>query len=73
MKEHHVSIWFLIGVQLTIYGLLIGGVSVYDWLVPSAGPAVVLAQYHSGIWLGLVMLVLGLVYTKKFWPRKKSL
>jgi hypothetical protein len=71
MKEHHVSIWFLIGLQLSIYGLLIGGASIYDWLNPSTASTVVLAQYHAGVWLSLVMLILGLIYTKKYWPRRR--
>jgi len=69
MKEHHVSIWFLIGLQLTIYGVLIGGAGLYDWFSPSATASTVeLAQYHAGVWLSLIMFVLGIFYTIKFRP-----
>jgi hypothetical protein len=70
MKEHHVSIWFLIGLQLSIYGVLIGASGIYDWMHPSTENAIVLSQYHSGVWLSLVMLFMGVTYTWKFWPRK---
>ena len=70
MKETHVSIWFLIGLQLTIYGVLILGAGIYGWLNPSApGQQLVLADLHAGVWLGGVMLILGLFYSWKFWPR----
>ncbi len=72
MKEHHVSIWFLIGLQLSIYGLLIGGTGIYDWINPSTESDIVLSQYHSGVWLSLVMLVMGIIYTIKFWPPRKN-
>ncbi len=70
MKERHVSIWFMIGLQLTIYGVLIVGAGIYDWVNPAAPEAqVVLSNVHAGIWLGLVLFVLGLFYTVKFRPR----
>ncbi len=70
MKENHVSIWFLIGLQLSIYGILIGGSGLNEWLHPNPNSTIVLAQYHAGIWLSIVMLVLGIVYTWKFWPKR---
>ena len=71
MKEHHVSIWFLIGLQFTLYGVLILGAGIYAWVNPPPPELqLVLANLHAGVWLGGVMLILGLFYTWKFWPRK---
>jgi hypothetical protein len=69
MKEHHVSIWFLIGLQLTIYGLLIVGSGIYVYFNPPDQPTV-LGELHPAIWWGAIMLALGLFYTGKFRPRK---
>lgn len=68
MKEHHVSIWFLIGLQLAIYGVLIGGASLYDLVNPAAAPSVKLSEYHADLWLSGIMLVLGVFYAVKFRP-----
>jgi len=73
MKEHHVSIWFLIGLQLTIFGVLIAGAGIYGFFFPPPPEQqTVLANLHAAIWWGGIMLVLGLVYTFKFWPTKTT-
>lgn len=69
MKEHHVSIWFLIGLQLTIFGILITGSGIYGLFVPLQS-STVLADLHPAVWWGAIMLVLGLFYTFRFWPKK---
>jgi len=69
MKERHVSIWFLIGLQLAIFGLLISGAGIYDAIIPPTAPTV-LANLHAGIWWGAIMFVLGVFYTVKFRPRR---
>ncbi len=63
------SIWFFIGVLLTCYGVLILGAGIYELYVPSPHPPV-LANLHFGIWWGAVLLVIGLVYFIKFYPKK---
>jgi hypothetical protein len=72
MKGKQISIWFLIGLQLVVYGVLIGGASVYEWIYPAQQAQVVLANLHAGVWLSLVMLILGLVYVFKFWPARSG-
>ena len=62
-----VSIWFFVGVLLVIYGLLILGAGVYQHINPPAQP-LVLAEYHAGIWWGILLLVLGAFYSVKFRP-----
>jgi hypothetical protein len=69
MKEHHVSIWFLIGLQLAIYGVLIVGSGIYEFISPSANPPE-LADLHPAIWWGAIMLALGIFYTVKFRPKR---
>jgi hypothetical protein len=69
MKEHHVSIWFLIGLQLAIFGVLITAAGIYGYFVPPAIPTV-LDNLYPAIWWGAIMFVLGLFYTAKYWPRK---
>ena len=63
------SIWFFIGVLLTAYGILIAGAGIYDKAHPAAHP-VVLAQLNMGIWWGLLLLVIGVVYFFRFYPKK---
>ncbi|MGE5647462.1 MAG: hypothetical protein ACM336_16905 [Acidobacteriota bacterium] len=66
--EHSISIWFFIGALLSAYGALILGVGVYEFSAPD--PNVVLSSLHMPVWFGIVMLALGLVYLKKFWPKR---
>lgn len=70
MKEHHVSIWFLIGLQLSIFGVLIIGSGIYVCFNPPEQPTV-LENLHPAIWWGAIMLALGLFYTRKFYPRNR--
>ena len=69
MSRHFVSIWFFIGILLTLYGVLILGAGIYDLAVPSAN-TVKMAYLHAGIWWGALLILLGLIYTMKFAPRK---
>jgi hypothetical protein len=70
MKENHVSIWFIIGLQLALYGVLITGAGIYDFFIPPA-QGTVLANLHPAIWWGAIMLALGLFYCVKFRPKSK--
>jgi hypothetical protein len=70
MKEHHVSIWFLIGLQLAIFGVLIVGAGLQQFFAPPPPDQLtVLSDLHAGIWWGAIMLILGVFYTVKFRPR----
>ena len=64
-----VSIWFFIGVLLLIYGVLILGAGLYEFVSPPER-AVVLADLHAAIWWGGLLIVLGIVYLFKFSPRR---
>jgi hypothetical protein len=64
------SIWFFIGMLLTAYGFIITGTGLYELAVPPAHPPV-LANLHTSIWWGAALLVIGLVYLVRFFPRKQ--
>jgi hypothetical protein len=66
------SIWFFIGILLTCYGVLITGAGIYEYFFPPADSTLVLANLHAGIWWGAILLVIGLVYFIKFFPKKSS-
>jgi len=68
-KPGMVSIWFLIGLLLVAYGLLILGSGLYDYFVPPSQPTV-LAMLHAGIWWGAIILAIGAFYCWHFQPRK---
>ena len=55
---------------LTAYGVLITASGIYDYFYPPAHD-VVLANLHAAIWWGAVLLVIGLFYTVRFYPKKK--
>ena len=62
-----IEIWFFIGALLFMYGVLIAASGIYYLFVPQAHP-VELSNLHPDIWWGGLLLVLGLIYCKKYWP-----
>jgi hypothetical protein len=70
-RQAHTSIWFFIGLILTIYGVLILGASLHDLVVPPEHN-VVLANLHAGIWWGALLIVLGVIYTLVFAPWRRG-
>jgi hypothetical protein len=64
-----ISIWFFIGVLLTIYGVLITATGLWELVSPPASPPV-LFNLHSSIWWGIVLLIIGLIYFIRFFPKK---
>ena len=67
MESTEISIWFFIGVLLTIYGVMILGYGIWE-VITGHVANVVLANLHAHIWWGAIMLVLGLFYSLKFKP-----
>jgi hypothetical protein len=60
-KRHHMlPVWFFIGVILTIYGVLIFAEGLYELSHPAE---TVLANLHAPIWWGVIMVVVGIIYT----------
>jgi hypothetical protein len=67
--HHHremLPVWFFIGVLLLIYGVIILVVGIREYGHPAP---VVLSRYHASVWAGVVLTLLGGLYTFKFWPR----
>ena len=71
MHSGHISIWFFIGVLLSIYGALIMGYGVLE-LITGQVANVVLANLHAPVWWGGFMLLLGLFYSLRFRPGRDS-
>ncbi len=72
MHGSGIPIWFFIGVMLFIYGLLILGYGL-DELATGLYPAgVQLAQLHTPIWWGALLLLIGVIYLAKFRPRRST-
>lgn len=71
MHSGHISIWFFIGVLLTIYGALILCYGLYE-LATGNMANVILANLHAPVWWGGLMLALGLFYSLRFRPGRNS-
>jgi hypothetical protein len=70
MKSMDISIWFFIGVLLTIYGVLILSYGLWE-LITGNVANVVLANLHAPVWWGGIMLALGIFYSVRFRPGKE--
>ncbi len=55
------SIWYFVGLMLTVMGLIVSGSGVY-YLVFPTGTSTVLGHLHPNIWWGVIMLVSGLLF-----------
>lgn len=71
MHSGHISIWFFIGVLLTIYGAMIFGYGLYS-LATHQLPNVVLKELQAPVWWGGGMLMLGLFYGIRFRPGRNG-
>lgn len=69
MAKKMISIWFFVGLILTVYGVLILGAGIAGLLAPEP-PAVVLGKLHAGVWWGGLLIVVGAFYVVRFRPRK---
>jgi hypothetical protein len=70
VESNDISIWFFIGVLLTIYGVLILSYGLWE-LITGVVANVVLANLHAPVWWGAMMLALGLFYSVRFRPGKE--
>ncbi len=66
-----VSIWFFIGISLAVNGALILAAGLYQIVRPPANP-VVLFNLHAGVWWGAILLLVGVLYSVSFAPRRRS-
>jgi len=62
-----IPVWFFVGVLLSLYGVLILFAGIGDF-AGRGGARIAMSQLHLQLWWGGALLVLGLVYTLRFWP-----
>ena len=68
MHSSGISIWFFIGVLLTVYGTMILGYGLYELTLPQMA----VANYHASIWWGALLLAVGLFYGLRFRPGRND-
>jgi hypothetical protein len=71
MHSGGISIWFFIGISLLVNGALIVAAGVWQIFYPPLNP-VVLSKLHANLWWGAVLLVVGIIYSVRFAPKKPS-
>jgi hypothetical protein len=71
MHSSGISIWFFIGVLLTIYGAMILSYGIYE-LATGQTANVELASLHAPVWWGGLILALGLFYSLRFRPGRNG-
>jgi uncharacterized membrane protein HdeD (DUF308 family) len=60
-KEGLKTIWYLVGIVVTIMGALVLLAGIID-IFSSASAKTVLAELRPGLWWGAVMLITGLIF-----------
>ncbi len=71
VDKHNLSIWFIIGSLLLIYGIIIFISNVYEWISPSQSNTIILSELHFGVWWGILLIIIGLIYFIAFRPWKE--
>jgi uncharacterized membrane protein len=72
VENKGISIWFFIGSLLLIYGIIITLSNIAEVMFGAFGRKVVLGNLHFGIWWGILLIIVGLVYFISFRPWKKK-
>jgi hypothetical protein len=70
MQGSRIPIWFFIGMLLFIYGVIILGTGIFEWITASYPPGVELNSLHAPVWWGGLLTMLGLFYVLNFRPGK---
>ncbi|HEY2466786.1 MAG TPA: hypothetical protein VGI45_02940 [Terracidiphilus sp.] len=71
MHSGHISIWFFIGVLLSVYGAMIFAYGLFE-LATGNLANVVLKTLHAPVWWGGMMLIFGLFYLIRFRPGRNG-
>jgi hypothetical protein len=66
---NRVTIWFLCGIILLVYGLTIIGSGIYNLAHP---PEVYAARLHLDLWWGIGLTIVGAVFLWRQWPSRRS-
>ena len=69
-KHHIIPVWFFVGLLLLIYGVLILASGLLHWSNPPEG--VELTNLHAPVWWGALLIVLGVIYCAKYYPRGEA-
>jgi hypothetical protein len=55
-------------VLLVVYGFMILGYGIFEWVTASYPVGVQLTNLHTPVWWGALLAALGIFYTAKFRP-----
>ena len=69
-EEHRLSIWFFVGVVLTLYGIIILIANIPTLFSPITNPRLVLGGVQAGVWWSILLLLLGILFLILHWPGK---
>jgi len=69
-KHHIIPVWFFVGILLLVYGVLILATGLYEVANPPDN-RVVLYDLHANIWWGVVLLILGGLFSWRFSPARE--
>ena len=69
-EEHQVPIWFFIGGLLLVYGLIIAATGIWYWAFPPEH-RVELFELHADVWWGILLTIIGSIYTIRFAPWRR--
>jgi hypothetical protein len=78
-RPQMIPVWFFVGILLLLYGVLIFIQGVAEWRNPPdtalsrSNPFhATLANLHPTLWWGVLLIVLGAIFTAAHYPRKKA-
>ncbi|PYU14054.1 MAG: hypothetical protein DMG37_08595 [Acidobacteria bacterium] len=69
-KRQIIPVWFFVGLLLQVYGVLILASGLAHWSHPPGG--VELSNLHAPVWWGALLIVLGVIYCAKYYPRGET-
>ncbi|MEW6193569.1 MAG: hypothetical protein AB1521_00255 [Bacteroidota bacterium] len=72
IENKGISIWFFIGSLLLIYGVAITIANVYEMISPSMEKQIILRELNFGVWWGILLVIIGMIYFINFRPWKKN-
>lgn len=71
--KHGISIWFFVGTLLLLYGVIILVSNIYEMLYHTMKRVIILEELNFGVWWGVLLTIIGLVYFISFRPWKKKI
>ena len=65
------SIWFFVGIMCLLYGLVLLPYGGWEWMENHEAETV-LKELHPTFWWGVLLTMVGGIYTVRFRPRKNA-